>query len=408
MPQIRFTDTAVAKLKADAMTWYSDPGAKGLQLSVTPGGTKTWYVVKWDPATQKTRRVKLGQWAPRGMHCAWAKDQVGKVMLDVKEGKVATKAEKAVERAGVPTLREAFDKEMGYRRARPASLGGAIHARTDDSYTRAFDKYLATWADDKMDEIDTAAIQRALDDLVNEKPFAAHKVNVVLGITFKRAERMLNKRLPTLTPKLATLPKMQKRKIDFSIPWADRWAEIEQVENEHKRLLWKIRWFTGQRETMLRALTWADIDLDAGTMMATTGQKKVKEKRLIAMADQVKEWFQRLREIRFDDCDWVFPSRRIVGDARGPLDQLDDLPLSDPGDMRHLWDEATHDVDTREMVLRWLTGHVLSGGETRSLGFYGTVPVERQRKVANAIASVINKRIGLSPANVIEIRQATA
>lgn len=182
MPQIRYTDTAVAKLKVDAMTWYSDPGAKGLQLSVTPGGTKTWYVVKWDPATQKTRRVKLGQWAPRGMHCAWAKDQVGKVMLDVKEGKVATKAEKAVERAGIPTLREAFDKEMGYRRARPASLGGAIHARTDDSYTRAFDKYLATWADDKMDEIDTAAIQRALDDLVNEKPFAAHKVNVVLGV----------------------------------------------------------------------------------------------------------------------------------------------------------------------------------------------------------------------------------
>lgn len=408
MPQIRFTDTAVAKLKADAMTWYSDPAAKGLQLSVTPGGTKTWYVVKWDPATQKTRRVKLGQWAPRGMHCAWAKDQVGKVVLDVKEGKVATKAEKAVERAGIPTLREAFDKEMGYRRARPASLGGAIHARTDDSYTRAFDKYLATWADEKMDEIDTAAIQRALDDLVNEKPFAAHKVNVVLGITFKRAERMLNKRLPTLTPKLAALPKMQQRKIDFSIPWADRWAEIEQVENEHIRLLWMIRWFTGQRETMLRALTWADIDLDAGTMMATTGQKKVKEKRLIAMADQVKSWFQRLHEIRFDDCPWVFPSRRIVGDARGPLDQLDSLTLSAPGDLRHLWDEATHDVDTREMVLRWLTGHVLSGGETKSLGFYGTVPVERQRKVANEIARVISTRIGLSPANVIEIRQATA
>lgn len=237
MPQIRFTDTAVAKLKADAMTWYSDPVAKGLQLSVTPGGTKTWYVVKWDPATQKTRRVKLGQWATRGMHCAWAKDQVGKVMLDVKEGKVATKAEKAIERAGIPTLREAFDKEMGYRRARPASLGGAIHARTDDSYTRAFDKYLATWADDKMDEIDTAAIQRALDDLVNEKPFAAHKVNVVLGITFKRAERMLNKRLPGLPPKLEKNPKMQKRDLDTSVDWADRWAEIAKVENEHKRLL---------------------------------------------------------------------------------------------------------------------------------------------------------------------------
>lgn len=405
MPQIRFTDTAVAKLKADAMTWYSDPGAKGLQLSVTPGGTKTWYVVKWDPATQKTRRVKLGQWAPRGMHCAWAKDQVGKVMLDVKEGKVATKAEKAVERAGIPTLREAFDKEMGYRRARPVSLGGAIHARTDDSYTRAFDKYLATWADDKMDEIDTAAIQRALDDLVNEKPFAAHKVNVVLGITFKRAERMLNKRLPGLPPKLERNPKMQKRDLDTSVDWADRWGEIAKVENEHKRLLWQVRWFTGMRGEMLRGLTWDDVDLVKGTMMVGTGLKQAKGdgKRLIAMGDEVKQWFERLAEIRIDDCPWVFPSRRIVGDARGPLDALDRLPLTCEGDLRHLWNEATHEVETREMVLHWLCGQALAKGEQKNLGLYGVVPVERQRKVANAIASVINKRIGMTPGNVVAL-----
>ncbi|MBE0554824.1 MAG: integrase family protein [Rhodobacteraceae bacterium] len=410
MPQIRLTDTAVAKLKADAMTWYSDPSAKGLQLSVTPGGTKTWYVVKWDSATQKTRRVKLGQWAPRGMHCAWAKDQVGKVMLDVKEGKVATKAEKAVERAGVPTLREAFDKEMGYRRARPASLGGAIHARTDDSYTRAFDKYLATWADDKMDEIDTAAVQRALDDLVNEKPFAAHKVNVVLGITFKRAERMLNKRLPGLPPKLEKNPKMQKRDLDTSVDWADRWAEIEKVENEHKRLLWQVRWFTGMRGEMLRGLTWDDVDLTKGTMMVSTGLKQAKGdgKRLIAMGDQVKQWFERLAEIRIDDCPWVFPSRRIVGEARGPLDALDRLPLTCEGDLRHLWNEATHEVETREMVLHWLCGQALAKGEQKNLGLYGVVPVERQRKVANEIAKVINKRIGMTPANVVELAKATA
>lgn len=408
MPQIKFTDTTVAKLKTDTTTWYSDATAKGLRLCVTAGGVKTWYCNKWDPKTQKVRQVKLAQWASKGTHSAWAKDQIGKVVLDVKEGRVKTKAETAVARAGIPTLREAFDKEMGFRRTRPASLGGAIHARTDDSYCRAFDKYLATWADDKMDEIDTAAIQRMLDDLVNEKPFAAHKVNVVLGITFKRAERMLNKPLPTLTPKLATLPKMQQREIDFTIPWSKRWAEIQAIENEHIRLLWQIRWFTGQREEMLRALKWSDIDLEAGTVMATTGQKKVKEKRLIAVADPVKGWFRRLWEIRFDDCDWVFPSRRRIGDLRGPLDRLDRLALTAPGDVRHLWDEATHDVDTREMVLRWLTGHTLDGAETKSLGFYGTVPVERQRKVANEIARVIERRCEASPANVVEMGRVRA
>lgn len=190
MPQIRFTDTAITKLKADTTTWFSDPTAKGLRLCVTACGVKTWYLNKWDPKTQKVRQVKLAQWTSKGTHTAWAKDQVGKVALDVKEGRVKTKAETAVERAGIPTLREAFDKEMGFRRTRHASLGGAIHARTDKDYSRAFDLYLTPWADQKMDVVDTAAIQRMLDNLVNEKPFAAHKVNVVLGITFKRAERM--------------------------------------------------------------------------------------------------------------------------------------------------------------------------------------------------------------------------
>ena len=65
---------------------------------------------------------------------------------------------------------------------------------------------------------------------------------------------MLNKRLPGLPPKLEKNPKMQKRDLDTSVDWADRWAEIEKVENEHKRLLWQVRWFTGMRGEMLRGL----------------------------------------------------------------------------------------------------------------------------------------------------------
>jgi hypothetical protein len=60
------------------------------------------------------------------------------------------------------------------------------------------------------------------------------------------------------------------------------------------------------------------------------------------------------------------------------------------------------------MVLRWLTGQKLTKGETQNLGLYGTVPVDRQRKVANEIASVISTRIGMTPANVVELAQARA
>lgn len=60
MPQIKFTDTNLKTLSADSTTWFSDPTCKGLQLCVTAGGVKTWYVNKWDSTAQKTRRVKLG------------------------------------------------------------------------------------------------------------------------------------------------------------------------------------------------------------------------------------------------------------------------------------------------------------------------------------------------------------
>jgi integrase len=203
--------------------------------------------------------------------------------------------------------------------------------------------------------------------------------------------------------------------MDTSIPWSVRWAKIQEVENEVKRLCWQIRWYTGFRGVGLYSLTWDDVDLHAGTFMVTTGLKRVMGKRLIAMSDPVKQWFKRLREINAEkyQSKWVFPSRRIVGDERGHLSPLDSLDMDGPiefsmgsGHLRHAWNEASAEVDTRDMVLHWLTGQALNKGDAKNLGLYATIPVERQRKVANEIASVITSRIQETPANVVEIGRA--
>jgi len=162
------------------------------------------------------------------------------------------------------------------------------------------------------------------------------------------------------------------------------------------------------RGDMLRKLKWADVDLDAGTAIVRTGLKKVKSERLIALSNQVKQWFERLSELRHDDCDWVFPSRRIMGDERGHMDQPDRLPLSAPGDMRHLWNEANRNVQCREAVIKWLCGQALNSSETKNLGLYGVVDVALQRRIANEIAAVIDQRIGRAPSNVVEIGRARA
>lgn len=421
MPQIKFTDTAIAKLKVDAITWYSDPSAKGLQLCATPAGVRTWYVVKWDPQAQKTRRVKLGQWAPQGKHCAWAKKAAGQAASKIEDGKVQTKAEAAVDRATIPTLREAFELEVARRQAEED-----VSDATINYYRSLLETHVGKLLDDTVDALDGRTIQHRLDTFYASNPYGAHKLHCALRYARPQIEKALNtENLPYRWPRLDKLPTMGDRKdherkgakviMDTTIPWRVRWAKIQQVENEHKRLCWEIRWLTGFRGIGLRSLTWGDIDLEAGTFKVSTGLKRVKGKRLIAMSDAVKARFQRLHDIRMNDCDWVFPSRRIVGDERGHLDALDSLDMEGPiefsmgeGHLRHAWMEAAQEVDSREMVLHWLTGQALNKGDAKNLGLYAIVPVERQRKVANAIAAYILRNVGETPGNVVALEQARA
>lgn len=427
MPKIKFTDTAVEKkcIAHDGKTtWYSDTETKGLQLCVTPGGSKTWYLNKWDPNAKKVRRVKLGQFATKGNHTKWARSQAGAKAGQIEAGEVLTREERKQEKASIPTLREAFELEVQARQNPDDPNDKPVSEQTVTYYRTLLDKHVGDILDQTVDELDGRTIQRNLDALYASNPYAAHKLHCALRYARPQVEIALDtENLPYRWPRLRKMPTMRDRKDtdrknakviqDTSIPWAVRWAKIQEVENEHIRLFWQVRWYTGFRGVGLERLTWDDIDLHAGTFTVSTGLKRVKGKRLIAMSDVVKGWFERLWEIRHDDCPWVFPSRRVIGDERPHITPPDSLAMDGPiefkmaaGHLRHCWNEAAADVDCREMVLHWLTGQALNKGDAKNLGLYATIPVERHRRVANEIASVITSRIQDSPANVVELARA--
>lgn len=101
MPQIKFTDSTLKSLSTTKTTWFSDPSCKGLRLCVTKSGVKTWYVTKWDSAAQKTRSVKLAQWASKGAHCAWAKKQMGATRTHLQNVRVVLKVRLGRPRQGL-------------------------------------------------------------------------------------------------------------------------------------------------------------------------------------------------------------------------------------------------------------------------------------------------------------------
>ncbi len=411
MPHIKFTDSNLKPLSADKTTWFTDPTVKGLRLCVTKGGVKTWWVNKWDPTTQKTRSVKLGQWASKVTHCKWAKGQVGKIAHDITEGRVLSRDEQETARArlGIPTFAQALEQYIAHRTQPRASGKAQMKPGTAYDYRNSFANHLKRWADVPVDELPILEINQHLNNLQLDKAHAANHASSVAGAVVRFINKLcaLALPIPSLLDNTKTRSRVQTGKLDMSVPWVDRKSEINAIKNEHIRLAWMITWYTGFRhEDSLRPLTWDQVELDAGTV--TFGRlKRQEEERKIVVSDEVVRLFKRLWEIRYDDCEWVFPSRRKVDGERGHLDVLDRLPTTAAGDLRHLWMSTAREVAPRH-VHRWLAQQTMTDDDLRMLGHYGEPSHDEQSRAANAIASAINTQLGVTPSSVVELKRKRA
>lgn len=417
MPQIKFTDTAIAKLKTDKTTWFTDPSVKGLRLCVTGPGVKTWYAVKWDSQANKTRQIKLAQWADRGTHTRWAKGQVGKVILDIAEGKAKTRAERVIDKPNsLPTFQDALELMIERKSGARASGKRSMAESTIRDYRGSFKKHLGSWAHITVDELPVYEIASYLNELQAEKPEAAARAAAVAGSVIRFIGRVASRDLPV--PQLVDPTKHKSRvetsRLDMSVPLADRWADIQQVENAHKRLALMLTVYTGIRGRPLRELTWDRVRevrlADGRTVTALLLDKPIKrrpEDREIVLADDAARIIGKLREIRADDCQWVFPSRRKMDGTRGCLDAIDKFGTTNAGDLRHYWMTIARGV-AKLHVQKWLGLHTMKSAEFGMIGHYGVATPDEQYAGANAIASAINAQIKRGPANVVNLKQASA
>lgn len=272
-------------------------------------------------------------------------------------------------------------------------------------YRMSFNRHLARWADVKVDELPILEINQYLNTVQIDTPNAAHLAASVAGATVRFINRLcaLALPIPSLLDGTRMKSRVQTGKLDMSVPWLDRRQEIDAIKNEHIRLAWMITWYTGFRGRGLRALTWDRVDLDAGTVTFDR-LKRQEVEREIVVADDVVRLFKRLNDIREDDCDWVFPSRRIVKGKRGHLDVLDRLPLTAAGDLRHLWMSTAREVAPRH-VHRWLAQQTMTDDDLRMLGHYGAPSYDEQKRSAEAIAAAINRLFLEKPSSVVELKR---
>lgn len=279
---------------------------------------------------------------------------------------------------------------------------------TARDYRYSFKVHLEQWDDTRVDELPILEINQYLNRLQVDKPNAADLAASVAGATVRFINKLcaLALPIPALLDSTRMKSRVQTGKLDMAVPWSDRWKEIAAIKNEHILLFWQLTWYTGFRGRSFRALTWDQVDLGAGTVRFDR-LKRQEVPRVFAVPDDAVRLFKRLSEIRYDDCDWVFPSCRLVGGRRGYIDVPDPLPKTKSGDLRYFWMTTAREVAPRH-VHRWLAQQTMTDDDLRVLGHYDEPSGDEQRRAANAIAAAINERVGLGSSSVVELKRNTA
>jgi hypothetical protein len=418
MPKMNLTDTDIERAPfCDRQTWFTDAHTKtdhnrypGLRLCIAKSG-KVFYLNKWDPTAGKVRQFKLGRFSRQAytLSMAWRDAQAkatevdaGDAMNRIEQAKADAAAEALRRQTALPSLYTATQEFLAYR-AEKRGRRRPMVPETRYKYRRTIETHLLPWANTPIDELPTAEINAFLDDLQTRLPHAAQYTHGVIGtvLRWQNKRRVLNIHIPGLTETSPMADRKESGKLDVCVPWPDRWSEIEAATNLSIRACWELRWHMGCRENILRDRKWEHINWDMGTL--TFDRLKNDERpRTVALSDYSLSVFRRLQRLN-RPSDFIFTTPKA-----DYIFRLDRLPLTAPGDVRHLWTEAAMSLAIPYHVLRWLNGQVLKVGEIAMLGHYGQPDLQTQRDAANRISEYIISRVKPTPDNVLVLNRRNA
>lgn len=387
MPKVPFTDTTIARMEFhDKPTFYTDAHPTrghcrypGLRLCIGKA-SKTFYVVSGKDGRSVSER--LGAFGPEfGVAQAWNAAQVAKGRGVRAKGDFVIQDE-------TPTLMEATREYCDYMQGLNPKVARPMTKATAQKYLRAVEQHLGRWMAVKIDALPTLEIRRHLDTLQQRIPYGAAYAHVAISATMRWQAK--HRDLALKIPGLTTMTGRARVQVDRNVSWADRWSEIEQVQNPFIRAAWKVRWLTGLRVESFIGRKWSDLSFDMGTL--SVPHDKRHPARIVALADPVLQVLDELPRV----SDHIFASSK----APHLYHRLDRLKSSTAQELRHLWHDAVEGAGVRRIVAKWLAGQV----ERDIRGHYTQPPLEVQKEAANMIAAYILERVS-TPAELVELPQ---
>ena len=297
--------TKAALLKAPAPTkgkrdYYYDLKEQGLQMAVTPGGSKSFYLYK--RVDGRPERILLGRFPDLSVENArkMAAEAKGKIA----GGKNPQKERRAI-RAEM-TFAALFDDYM--------TKYSRVHKRSWRYDEREVNKFLSHWFKRKISSIDRAEVERLHAKIGKEN--GTTQANRLL----ERIRSIFNKAIDwgwEGTNHAAGIKKYKEKSRDrFLLPdELPRFFEaLANEPNKTARDFFMVSLLTGARKSNVLAMRWKDINFNAATWRIE--ETKNGEAQTVHLPSQAVEL---LKARKLDsDSSWVFPGNGKSGHLADP------------------------------------------------------------------------------------------
>jgi integrase len=291
----------------------------------------------------------------------------GKVLMRVLPAKSVAEARRMAQKAwnelrprpaGTRKL-TLFEAWMQYLQERPLS------EKSRFLYCRSLEKYLSEWKNVSLAKLgeDRAGVRRLFVRLRRENGAAlAARVLREFRAVYQYWRR-IDSSLPESPTLAVDLPTPRPRDWAYSSDELRFWWAAVQRLTPTKRVLWEVLLLTGARRGSVEALTWDDIDFDAGLIHFRTA--KAGRTYSIPACRRLLDILKRWREFcPPTEAGWVFPSPFKVGEHITEA-RDDKRGVGGAHHLRHTYRTMLAELGCPPDSARLLLGHSLSGDVSR-------------------------------------------
>ena len=391
--RLHFTKAEIEALKPRNRRYdVYDDIKRNLAVTVTPAGTKTFYLVK--KIAGRVERIRIGQFP------------------DAKVAKAREKAQKLIDGIAVGDNPAEERRQNG----EAVTLGGLWdlyleryakkHKKSWAYDVNVWNKHLKRWKEKPTDWITPAKVERwhaEIED--NFGPYAANRAKALLSSIYGRSLRLLGVPLPN--PSLGVAPAKETPRDRYLLPDELR-RFIDALDGETRGRgkviadALRLMLFTGLRTRNVLGLRWSHVEMRDRVISIPAEKMKANRPLTIPVHDRVIEILKR-RKRAVGRSVWVFPSsgaRGYLYSIRGTWDAIlgtAKIERFQIRDLRHTYATYAGEAGTPYEIIAALLGHSLPGMTSR----YSHATPKRLRAGVNKTVDHILTVAGREVAEVV-------